>query len=849
MSWAARVLSVLLLASLCLGAAGDIPAPETMIVGTSYLGRILVPNNQILTPAGQRVTLPDLPKDIAVSPKGDMLAVRLVDALNFYSIGGELIRSMPLNNSSFMGLDFSSDGRFVAVSQIGAIGVHSIALVPTTGAGNVLTLTVPNSSIPSGLALDQTASKIYVALNQRNTVAQIDVNTGRILKTVPVGVAPLGVALTPAGDRLFVTNWGGRRPQNNESKSPSAGTDTLVDLRGIASSGTVTVIDVAQMKVIAEIPVGLHPSGIRISPDGFIAVVANSNSDTVTLIDTRTLATIDTISIPSYPQGYIGSSPTAVEFGPTGQWLYVTCGGNNAVAVLQQVSTPQRPSRSPKRAFDSSTYALRGFVPTDWYPMALAVARADDVGERVYVVNNKGIGVHGQSPFNVKFNSQGSLTIFPGGISSVATSDAVSFSNDPFRDTPIPPDSPRDLRSLGVDHVFLIIKENRTYDQVLGDLDRGNGDPSMATYGWDITPNQHALAAQFVTLDNFFTSGRVSADGHQWLTQATNTAYLERGQGTYVRSYPYSGEDPLAFASTGFIWNAAQKAGLTVRLFGEFTLNAAGVPRPWSEYLADSVAPTRQLSVQSRSSFSALDPIIEPDYPAFRLDVPDVFRARVFIEKFNNFVQQGTLPNLIVIQLPGDHAVGVTPGSPTPQAMIADNDLATGRIVEAISHSSVWPRSAVFITEDDAQDGWDHVDGHRTICLFASPFVRRGGVDSTHYNQTSVLRTIEALLGLSPMNKFDASALPMNSIFVTQPDYSPTSAQQNRVPLDSFNPPLGQLSGAAKVAARQSMAMNFIQIDAAPEDLLNQILWHTAKGWNTPYPSTPHGPDCPVDDD
>lgn len=716
-------------------------------------------------------------------------------------------------------------------SQLGAAGRDSIAFVGVHGEG-VASMNLPPNSLPAGLAFDSTAANLYVAFNRRNTLARIDVGSGEVVATLPVGVAPLDVVIRPQGDRLFVTNWGGRRPEPTEPQALSAGTGTLIDDRGIASSGSVSVVDIATFSVIAEIPVGLHPSGIRISSDGRLAAVANSNSDSLTLLDTETLNVIDTIPIPAFPSGF-GSSPNAVAFSASGQWLYVACGGNNAVAVLER---------------GGSSYVSRGFAPTDWYPLALAVAGNADAQETVYVASSKGVGArNSKGPFSV-FQPLGSLNIFKGGVQSTASDDVLATLNDPFRSASFPEDSPRDLRSLGLDHVFLIIKENRTYDQVLGDLGRGNGDPKLALYGQDVTPNQHALANQFAMLDNFYASGTRSADGHAWLTQSMVTAYLERGEAAFPRSFPFDGTDPLAFASSGFLWNRAQLAGLTVQLFGEFTVPAISATHTWDEFLRDSQASSRQYSERSRSPVSTLNGIIESDYPAFRLNVPDVYRARIFIEKFNSAVSQNNVPNLVVIQLPTDHTVGTTPLQPTPRTMVADNDLAVGQIVDTITHSPIWPSSVIFVTEDDAQDGVDHVDGHRTLCLVISPFARREVVDSIHYNQTSLVRTIEELLGLAPMTKFDASALPMRSVFSVQGDWRPFSVLPNRIPLNAMNPSLTALKGKQKTAARQSIAMNFSKPDAAPEERLNRILWHVARGWNARYPRVPHGPECPKDD-
>src|SRR5581483_6468657 len=279
-----------------------------------------------------------------------------------------------------------------------------------------------------------------------------------------------------------------------------------------------------------------------------------------------------------------------------------------------------------------------------------------------------------------------------------------------------------------------------------------------------------------------------------------------------------------------------------------YTLAAQPYSGTWSDYLRDANGPM-QMSTRSKASIAALDPLVEHDYPAFALNIPDTFRAQRFLTHFREFEAGASLPNLVIIQLPADHTVGTGAGSPSPNAMVADNDLALGRIVEAITESSYWPKSAIFVTEDDAQDGVDHVDGHRTLCLVISPYTRRGAVDSTHYNHTSVARTIEELLGLPPMTKFDAAALPMRSVFTTRPDLGGYGARPNVTPLDQRNAALGALRGAERRAAAASAAMNFSVPDAAPEETLNRILWHAARGWAARYPAPPHGPGCPPERD
>ena len=803
--------------------------------------QILVPTNQVLNPAGKRVMIPlQRVNDVAVSPNGDLVAVLTQGNVRFYGKQGAFVAQVALaQNASMKGIAFSPDGKSVAVSGTGDCGID---LIDVAKAAHSTCLRVPSGSIPTGLSFDLSGTAIFVALNKINSVAKIDLSTGKVVATAAAGVAPLGVALTPDGLQLFITNQGGgvsNSPLSSAPTSSSSGTATLIDGDGVASGGSVSIIDIASFQSVAEIPVGKHPGGIAISPDGTQAVVANANSDSVSIIDSGTLTVTATLPVPAFPAGAAGSSPTDVAFSKDGLRLYVTLAGANAVA-----------------AFDASggNYRLCGTAGTDWFPIAVATSKDASGDDVLFVASSKGIGPRaGGAPYNVR-NFIGTMNVISGKDIGPVSDAAVATANNPFPASLFGPDVPADLHALGIEHVFLIVKENRTYDQVLGDVAAGNGSPDLAIYGGRVTPNLHNLASNFVLLDNYYASGTVSADGHQWITQAMATDYAERQSAAgWPRSYPYSGEDPLVFAPTGFIWGNAIRHGLTARIFGEFSLQSGDYPGTWTDFLRAAVGGTPKIPTPSVSSIASMSALHSSSYPAFNLGVTDTYRARLVLDHLGQWEEAGKAPNLVIIQLPCDHTVGTTPGAPTPQAMVADNDLAVGRIVEALSHSSFWATSAVFVTEDDSQDGVDHVDGHRTTCFLASPFARRGQVDSTNYNHTSLIRTIEDLLGLPPMNRFDASATPMRASFVSTPtstpDATPFDAVMSNIPLDQTNPALTALKGAARRAAKDSLAMNFKVPDAAPEKKLNRILWQQAKGWNAKYPKPPHAKTCPKDAD
>jgi hypothetical protein len=390
-----------------------------------------------------------------------------------------------------------------------------------------------------------------------------------------------------------------------------------------------------------------------------------------------------------------------------------------------------------------------------------------------------------------------------------------------------------------IEHVVYIVKENRTYDQVLGDLPKGDGDASLTIFGDSITPNHHRLADEFVVLDNFYATGGNSGDGHQWLTQANETDYAMWGFSG--RSYPFNGTDPIAPAWGGFIWDAALEAGRSVMIFGEYAGNYQGQGfgnrlENLAAYRAgrDFAPRINQIAPNSR-----VNSLLAHEYPGWSLSIPDVVRTRLFLKRLEGWEKDGTMPNLVIVHLPSDHTNGTSPRTTTPAAHLADNDLALGQMVEGLSHSQFWKSMAIFVVEDDAQAGVDHVDGHRTVALMASPFIRRGSVDHTWYALQSVVKTIELMLGLRPLSVFDLTATAMSASFMGPnevPDVRPYAALVPKQSIYEANPPVTALRGPAREAAERSMKMNFKDYDAAPTDELNRILWHDARGWDTPYP-------------
>src|SRR5262249_2387855 len=381
-------------------------------------------------------------------------------------------------------------------------------------------------------------------------------------------------------------------------------------------------------------------------------------------------------------------------------------------------------------------------------------------------------------------------------------------------------------------HVIYIIKENRTYDQVFGDMKEGNGDPKLVLFGEDVTPNHHALARQFTLFDNFYCSGVLSADGHTWCNEAYVSDYMERSFGGWTRSYADDGSDPLAYVPTGFLWASALHHKKTLRNYGEYIKNEYPKKSTWTDWYEDFTSGAFKLRVTAKANIKLLEPHTHPGYPWFPLLMPDVYRAHLFIEELKQFEKKGELPSLIYLTLPCDHTDGTRPGYPTPRAMVADNDLALGRIVEAFSKSKFWKDTCIFVVEDDPQNGFDHVDGHRTVALAISPYTKRKFVDHTNYNQTGMVKTIELILGLPPMNQLDLSAAPMRRCFAAEPDLTPYVAMPNKIRLDEMNPELRTLRGRALYWARKSLELDLDDGDAADEDTLNRILWHSVRGYD-----------------
>lgn len=888
-----------------IGLAGVNPFGESH-VGEEAHGRLLVADDQWISPIGQRVEFTD--QDAlggVISPDGTKFAtasgsggtgqgLRIVDLTS-----GKILQNISSVNGTG-GILYSPDGKTLWVSELKdvlrfEVGSEGTITDPTSPVKIPLSSSAPSGALADGLALSEDGSKLYVALNGNNALGVIETSTDKLLKEIPVGNAPREVVIS--GGRAFVSNQGGRKALPGETTNESDGTAIVSDpSTGAATTGTVSVVDLASEAVSDTINVGLEPDGETL--DGSTLFITNSNSDSVSIIDTGTEKVTQTFNVEPLPGSTVGAAPNSVTMVDP-HHLLVSIGRDNALAEFGY-NGPISPVQ------------YEGLIPTDWYPDQV---RYDSALKKVIVTNLKGIGSLGP-----EVTDNAGAGTAPAGLATghethahVSTLNIFSmpnqgqlhkltqqvFSNNGWnrllaeeRSHPVAPkhgQAPAAIpQRLGepssIKHVFLIIKENRTYDQVLGDIGKGNSDPADAQYGEKITPNEHALANQFGLFDNFYDDGTQSADGHNWIVQAGDNDYNEWNSNEWVRSYPAEGADALAYQRDGFIWNAAERAHRTVADYGEYEAFTGG-PSPfpsWKEWYEDS----RVLQGKSSASLDiplnkynwysdvpSLNAISNHEYPEFNLGIPDQYRVDIWEQDFKQDEKSGSLPDLTLMWLPDDHTGGSP--DPTPIASVADNDLAVGRVVDDISHSKFWKESAVFVVEDDSQAGVDHVDGHRAPLWIASPYAKRGVIDNEYFTQLSMVKTIEQILDIQPMNQMDRAALPMFSAFTNTPNDTPYDVVHNQIPLSlgaegaetetaeeekeiaaldaktSTSPedvakltavPKAEDSVAGAWATWTSKVLDkrltglHAHADSVNPEQLNRYDWYTAHGWSKPYP-------------
>jgi DNA-binding beta-propeller fold protein YncE len=801
-------LAIFLLIAVSGCASGTTESPEP--AGTSEQPRL--PTGVHLDPAGRSFDAGSMPLAMALSPDGRRVVLLLngwreqgVQVLDRGT--GAILQTIP-QESAFLGLAFSPDGNSLYASGGNDDVVYRYrwtngrAEISDTIALAVKPAGTDGTRYPAGIGVSPDGKTMYVAENLADSVAVVDLASGRVKQRFATERYPYGVSVADDGS-VYVSAWGG----STVSVLRSTTTGTLQDL------GRVTV--------------GRHPSAMTISRDGSRLFIASGSTDRIAVMDTRSRRVITTLEDPPPAGPHEGSTPNALALSRDGKRLFVAEADNNAVAIFDLSAATSGVSSTPTGVTDK----LAGRIPMGWYPSALSVA-----GDSLFVVNAKGKRTapnpKGPQPdrpqrFNPSAYTLGQIS---GTLTMIRAANATAPELDGF--------SMRVARANGwnasrpprryppIEHVIYVIKENRTYDQILGDLPAGDGDTSLVFFPRRVSPNHHALAERFGVFDRFFVNAEVSADGHNWSTASYATDYVQKTVPSQYsnrgRDYDYEGtnrnaltDDDAAEPGTGYLWNLAQRAGITFRNYGEFAVQEDSVPG-------------RARAKRYQGDKPYLREHTHERFPGYDLNIRDQLRADIWIAELAEFEKAGRMPALEIVRLPNDHTAGLRAGSPTPAAYMADNDLALGRMVEALSRTSFWKATVMFVLEDDAQNGSDHVDSHRSPLLVISPY-SKGGVSHSFANTTDVIATIEDILGLGRLSQFDHYSRPLNYVWRDAPDVRPYVALKPGTSLDEQNPRVG-------IGARESRRLALAKEDQADEELFNRILWRAIKGENRPWP-------------
>jgi len=907
----------------------------TYFVGPQTNGTWVVSSGQIINPAGTQVNLgirvrakavavnPNLSTHTAAvltlgtSTSDGNGAVEVFDTKTGVVIQNYIPAGGNDSSGSYSGIAYSADGKHLVFSQdssnvtvtnVNAQGLleddAQISVPPNNTFINCFpnsppgsydvpcgTFYTPSTSYPGGVAISQDGSTAYALLNQNDTLTQINLQTNQQGTQIRVGNAPHSVVISPNGKTAYVSNEGGRAATASDFQIYSAGTEIVADpFVGAAVTGTVSVVDLPSMTVTANISTGgYHPTGLAFY--GKYLLVANTYSDTISVIDTTTNLVVRTISlglpigIPGAGEPAYGAAPDSIAVDARQGIAYVALYNANAVAVVQLTN----PAKEP----------VLGLIPVAYAPASVAL----DTEATLLVANDKGIGArdsfecdHGVCGYNTH-QDNGTVSIIPVPNSQTLATwskevydynhwnlvdNIKSASGGNPRTAPVAIPARIGDPSF-IKHVFMIIRENRTYDQILGDVAAGNGDSSLAVFGYNPpnfldTPNVHNLVTRFPLLDNFYNPSRQSADGHQWIQEGMAPYADDIQSPDWVRSYPGGNAgDALAYQNKGFLFSEAEAAGLPVKIYGEYVEydtflqpNGSTQEPTWSQFYADSqcfeggpncgppgtqgeTTLYYQNTVQAHSSLPAVYQHLIPNFPQFDLGIPDQFRVDLWIQDFNNDVTNNTVPALTEMWIMDDH----TGGPPTPDAEQADNDLAVGRIIDYITHSPIWSSSAIFLEEDDAQNGVDHVDGHRSPGYIVSPYaVQYGPTDHSYYSQVNMTRTIEQILGLPPMNQYDLVASPMRTDFTNNPppeNFAPWTHLPNATPLCTSSVSGCPLPAVAKAKTKDSakvaelrkawmqkkaqiFAGKLTKPDSEDPDTVNHLNWYMSTGFVRPYP-------------
>jgi YVTN family beta-propeller protein len=876
-------------------AAPSQPFP-TYETGPLKNGDYVVSNGQIITPAGTQVNLGIRvrAKAVAVNPRGNshtaaVLTMGATQAVEvFDTMTGDILQEyLPFQDSSgsYNGITYSPDGKYlmfsqdssyVSVAEVGKTGLLTDYAHVSVPPNNSLIACFANSPIgdygrpcgefyttstsyPGGVAFARNGKSAYALLSQNDTLATIDLTQSppAVTGQIRVGNAPHSILVD--GNTAYVSNEGGRAATESDFTVLSAGTPIVADYtNGSATTGTVSVVDLATQKVKATISTDLQPTGLAFW--GSYVLVANTYSDTLSVIDTHINKVVRSINVGlpiAVPNQYLpayGAAPVSIAVDASKNIAYVALYNANAIGVVDLSANVEKP--------------VIGMIPVAYAP---ASVEFDTKHNQLVVANDKGIGTrlsfetdHGVTGYNTH-QDNGTVSLVPiPSKTELALDTRKVFQNNHWdlagniasSGNPNPSAKPVAIPAhIGepslIKHVFLIIRENRTYDQMMGDVAAGNGDAQLAVFGGKDTPNMHALVKRFPLLDNFYDPSRQSADGHQWIVESMAPYQDDIQAPDWVRSYPGGNAgDALAYTKNGFVFQEAVQAGLSLKIFGEYSENeffptALGHPT-WLQFYDDALAFESgkektlkyENAIQVESSVPVVSDHLIKNFPQFDLNIPDQFRVDLWKQNFDKDLAKNSVPTFSILWIMDDH----TGGPPTVDAEQADNDLAVGRIIDYVSHSKVWDSSAIFIEEDDAQNGVDHVDGHRSPGYIVSPYAKQyGATDHTYYTQVNMTRTIEQILGLQPLNQYDLIASPMTTDFTDTPNFAPWNAVPNQVPLNmgvstsSIAKPNSLKFGWRELKARM-FAGKTDKADSVDPDTLNHYDWYEATQYARPYP-------------
>jgi DNA-binding beta-propeller fold protein YncE/phospholipase C len=834
------------------GSASAAPAAVTAAAAARPPAGARLPTGVLLDPAGRSSDLGNMPLSMVLAPEGDRVVVLLAgwreQGLQVVETRtGRVLQTLELP-AAFLGMVFTADGHALYVA-----GGYEDVVYRFDWQGGVakpageIALAEKDAKkgtrYPAGLALARDGKTLYVAENLADSLAVVDLASGNVVQRLPAGRLPYDVAVGEGGE-VYVSAWGGDTVAVFETAPGAAAT-----LGGAAPSTAA----VTSLVAAGRVEVGRHPSALLLGAGGSRLFVASASTDRVTVVDTRTRRVVAQLNDPPPAGPAEGSTPSALALTGDGRRLLVAESDNNAVAVFDLAAATSGVADPAAGAARGHRDRLAGRIPAGWYPTAVLA-----VGDSLLVLNGKGRGA-GPNPGGPRFGeakrdprsytlgqTSGTLTVLapvPSRAQLIALDRRVARANGWERAVPVAADAPgaaevpaareepearmgsmpgasalararRAPHYPPLRHVVFIIKENRTYDQVFGDMPGGDGDPRLQFFTRAEAPNHRALAERFGLYDHFLCNGEVSTQGHSWSTAAYSNDYIEKTtpSGYSSRRAEDKDDEPAGFPAGGFLWDLARARGYSVRVYGELATAAK-----------DAAGGTVYRSVVPSAA-----PYTSPTYPAWDLAIRDQRRADAWLAELADYVRKGQMPALEVLHLPNDHTSGAKPGMPTPRASMADNDLALGRIVEGLSHSPFWKDTVVFVVEDDAQNGPDHVDSHRAPLLVISPYSRRGAVHR-FANTTDVLATIEDILGLDSLSHFDTFGRPLHGIFAATPDLTPYQALVPKQPLTDVNPPNAP-------GASQSSRLDFTAPDAAPAAELNEILWRTLKS-GEPYPA------------